>query len=272
MLDSPPFCGTGMTFCPVSGYSIDPMADFRTHMQVAAVVSGGLAGLAQVSGLASVPEAVLYWAAGTLGGILPDIDSDNSVALRIVFRCFGAMAAVLAGLFAMTLWSVPVALGLGGLAYLLVRYPLCQLFAHFSVHRGVLHSLLANLLFTLVSVVLAHHFFHLAGKPAWGVGGFVFFGATLHLLLDELYSVDLTGMRIKRSFGSALKLTDWSAPGWSLLLLLLSGGLYWLAPSPGGWLLVLQQAHLWPWSVGGSLLPGLSELAQQGRALLMSGR
>ncbi|GAA3549164.1 metal-dependent hydrolase [Zobellella aerophila] len=250
------------------------MADFKTHTQVAAVVSGGLAGLALFSGLASLPEALLYWAAGTLGGILPDIDSDSSMALRIVFRCFGAMAAALAATFAITLWSVPLALGLGGLAYLLVRYPLCQLFAHFSVHRGVLHSLLANLLFTLVAVVLAHRLFHLSPQAAWGVGGFVFIGATLHLLLDELYSVDLAGMRIKQSFGTALKLTDWSAPGWSLLLVLQIAACWWLAPSPLDWQQVWQQQQIWPWSAGGSLVPPLQELSElvlQGWALLIKG-
>ena len=37
-------------------------------------------------------------------------------------------------------------------------------------------------------------------------GLFVSVGYVMHLVLDEIYSVDLTGARVKRSFGTALKL------------------------------------------------------------------
>ena len=37
-------------------------------------------------------------------------------------------------------------------------------------------------------------------------GLFVSVGYVIHLALDEIYSVDLTGARVKRSFGTALKL------------------------------------------------------------------
>ena len=34
----------------------------------------------------------------------------------------------------------------------------------------------------------------------------VFWGYLIHLILDEIYSVDITGRKIKKSFGSALKI------------------------------------------------------------------
>ena len=48
--------------------------------------------------------------------------------------------------------------------------------------------------------------FHLSPTPAWLVGVFLTGGFLVHLTLDELYSVDLLGARMKRSFGTALKL------------------------------------------------------------------
>jgi hypothetical protein len=60
-------------------------------------------------------------------------------------------------------------------------------------------------------------------------------GATVHLLLDELYSVDLSGLRIKRSFGTALKLTDWTQPLFSALMLTACLGGFWISPSAASW-------------------------------------
>ncbi|MGF1805972.1 hypothetical protein L4C31_12055, partial [Aliivibrio sifiae] len=52
----------------------------------------------------------------------------------------------------------------------------------------------------------------------------------IHLLLDEIYSVDLANVRIKRSFGSALKLTDFSNLTLSSFFLIITAVLFWLAP------------------------------------------
>jgi membrane-bound metal-dependent hydrolase YbcI (DUF457 family) len=211
------------------------MANFKTHILVATVLSGALAVGGTITGLASPVEAVCYWLAGSLGGLLPDIDSDESVALRIVFRLFGALVAGLLVVYCITRlpnWQV---LGLAASGYLIARYPLLWVFARLTVHRGLLHSLLANLLFGLVTVVLTHHLLSLNAHLAWGIGGFVIMGATVHLLLDEMYSVDLSGMRIKRSFGTALKLADRKQPGLSLLMLMACIGALWLSPSTASW-------------------------------------
>ncbi len=49
-------------------------------------------------------------------------------------------------------------------------------------------------------------------------GLFVFLGFVIHLLLDEIYSVDFTGARIKKSFGTALKLFERRSPSSSVLM------------------------------------------------------
>src|SRR5262249_50646196 len=50
-----------------------------------------------------------------------------------------------------------------------------------------------------------YHLFGLATVTSWLIGCFVALGYMIHLLLDEIYSVDITGARIKKSFGTALK-------------------------------------------------------------------
>ena len=212
------------------------MADFKTHVTVAAILSAPLAASAFILGYANMNEAIFYALAGTLGGLLPDIDADDSAAIRLVFRLFGALVAGLAIAFSLDKllhWQV---LALAIVSYLIVRFPIQWVFEKFTVHRGTLHSVLANIIFAALAVPTAYHLFALEAKTAWGIGGFVFLGATIHLVLDELYSIELSGMRIKRSFGSALKLADWGEPLASLVLMLGCAVGYWFSPDANAWL------------------------------------
>jgi hypothetical protein len=222
------------------------MADFRTHIQVATVASGLLAGAMVWAQQLTLAEGVLLWLAGTLGGILPDIDADSSRSIRIIFRLFGVLGALLALLYGQERLPLTYTLVLGAVAYGAIRYPLCWAFARFTVHRGILHSLLANGVFALVAVVTCHRLFGAAPALAWETGVFVFIGAFIHLLLDELYSIDLEGRRIKKSFGTALKLFEWRAPLANLLLLCLLAGGWWLAPGSSGLLArLLPLSQFW---------------------------
>lgn len=218
------------------------MANFRTHVTVAAALSAPLAASTFIMGFATMNEAIFYTLAGTLGGLLPDIDADESIAIRLVFRLFGALAAGLTIAFGMDQdqlvhWQI---LALAVVSYLIVRFPIQWVFEQLTVHRGTLHSLLANLMFTAIAVPLAYHVFELGAKTAWGVGGFIFIGATIHLILDELYSIELSGMRVKRSFGTAMKLTDWGEPLASLVLVIICALGYWFSPNPEAWSVVLD--------------------------------
>jgi hypothetical protein len=82
------------------------------------------------------------------------------------------------------------------------------LFARFTVHRGIFHSLLAALFFWFLTTAVTYHVFALSPFHAWLTGAFVGLGYVIHLGLDELYSVDLMGASIKKSFGTALKVVS----------------------------------------------------------------
>lgn len=217
------------------------MADFKTHVQVASLVSGVLASALAWTELVSLPEACLLWLTGTLGGIMPDIDADTSRSIQIIFRLFGMLASALMLLYGRQHLPLLDTLLLGAGAYFLVRYPCCWAFARLTVHRASLHSVLANLVFAMSAVVLSHHLFHLSVEQSWLMGLFMFIGALIHLLLDEIYSIDLEGRRLKKSFGTALKVMQWPAhlPNLGLLALLWLG--LWLAPSPSALFVVLRQ-------------------------------
>jgi hypothetical protein len=207
------------------------MANFSAHLYGGAAVSS--AGALAVYGLGWTDPAQtqMLFFVGIAGSLLPDIDADHSVPVRGFFNLLGVVLAFLAS-FALIgrLWFLDLATVWVGV-FVVVRYGLFEVFARFTVHRGVWHSWLAV---GFTGLAAANGAFHLLGYAAWEswlVGLFVAMGYLTHLCLDEIASVDLLGNRVKRSFGTALKPFSVASPTASVFMLLGAVILAYLAPS-----------------------------------------
>jgi hypothetical protein len=207
------------------------MADFRTHVAVASTVSGVIAIGGMVAGVATPKEVVLFFCAGTIGGVLPDIDSDHTIPVQILFSFLSVALAFMSVFSRADTYSVVELACLWILVHLFVRHVLYKIFAKFTVHRGIFHSQLAALFFLLFNAAIAYHLFGLSAVSAWLVGSFVAIGYMTHLLLDEIYSVDITGARVKKSFGTALKFVSFEDPKTSVALGVATAALF-LAVTP----------------------------------------
>lgn len=206
------------------------MANFHTHILVAGAMSGiGCIG-ALTTGLALPSDVPTYFAMGLLGGILPDIDSDHSTPVSLFFSAAGLLCAFLAVFHWLSPLSIAELVLLWTGIYVLIRYALCQAFMRLTVHRGVFHSLLAATFFSITAATVLHYLFDRSPITAWFGGIFLGFGYVVHLTLDELYSVDILGTTIKRSFGSALKPFSLSQLKASILLALATGAVLTLSP------------------------------------------
>lgn len=206
------------------------MASFNVHASVAMSASGFAATGLMVGGLASEQEVVLYFFLGTLGGLLPDIDSDGSRSLKIAFSLLSSLLAFLLVFHLAPRFSI-VELCLVWLGMFLgIRYGVLWIFTRLTVHRGIFHSIPAAALFGFGTAAAAHHGYGLEPFPAWMAGAFISFGYLLHLVLDELSSVDVAEAALRRSFGTALKLFSrkyWKA---SVLLYATLSLAYFLTP------------------------------------------
>ena len=206
------------------------MANFSTHIGVAALGSGMLATLCLQVGFVDAKDALLLASAGVIGGILPDIDLHYSHPSRIIFSLLGILLSFL-WIFAAENDLSIIELWLAGIGiYLLVRYPLWKAFNKFTVHRGALHSIITAILAGLLTVLLCFYVFSRLPFTSWLIGLFIFLGFILHLLLDELYSIDFMGHRLKRSFGTALKLFDKKELKGSVLIIIGIGLSWFFAP------------------------------------------
>lgn len=187
------------------------MANFNTHLAVAAVGSGLCATVAMAGKAAPDNYLLTLTLAGAIGGILPDIDLEKAHPSRMLFGALGCIFGFIALFTFKRQYSIAelwlVWLGV----YLFVRYGVFTIFHNRTKHRGIFHSLLAGAFFMTLTAVIFERVFAQPPALAWLTGFFVFIGFVIHLVLDEIYSVDVEGVHIKRSFGSALKLFDYKS-------------------------------------------------------------
>jgi len=209
------------------------MANFNTHLFTATAASIGAALVAENIHLitpAHIPWLVFL---GTLGGLLPDIDANNSKPVKLLFNVL-ALTGVAAVLYTVKNSYAPhhqlllIAAG----TYLIIRYGMFALFNKLTDHRGVFHSVLAAVFFSLLMTCISFYFLHWSALLAWLNGIFIALGLVVHLLLDELYSTDLSNLRMKKSFGTALKLFSYNNMTATVLMTICTLMLYSIAPSP----------------------------------------
>jgi len=185
------------------------LATFAVHLAVGVSASGLAATSALTAGLAAPGEMLACLGLGILGSLLPDLDADNSAPVQISFTLASLLFAFsVMFLLSDTFPSVAELLAIWIATYLFFRTLVFRLFTRLTTHRGILHSIPAAVLFGLLTAIVAERLLQLTPFQAWLGGSFVTFGYLVHLLLDELYSVNLFGMRTRRSLGGALKL--WS--------------------------------------------------------------
>jgi hypothetical protein len=209
------------------------MADFKTHLLGAAVVSGLAATVVVMSGQFPQQAVIGYFMLGVIGGLLPDIDSPTSIPIRMAFAALSVIAGFLVAFTFGKHYSLLELLMLWAGCFLIIRYGLLNLFTRMTTHRGLIHSIPAGVGFGLATTALTFHAFRSSAMDAWLCGIFVTLGFIVHLLLDEWYSVNLYGKKLlKKSFGTAFCLGSLKQPLGTVALYLTVIGLLLCCPSP----------------------------------------
>ncbi len=194
------------------------MANFNTHLNGAFAVSGIMALTVYKAGLINDSGFLMCMALGTIGGLLPDLDSDNSTPIKLGFN----MASFVFAFGLVMHWrddlSLVALMALWLAGYGFMRYIVFNIFTSMTVHRGIIHSVPYMAVLGLGMVSLSYYVLDNALTASWFFGLFLFGGAIVHLALDELYSVNLMGMKLKRSAGTAMKFYQHKDKWWYLLL------------------------------------------------------
>jgi len=182
------------------------MANFNTHFTVAAGASAVVSGTLLSMEVVSPEQAVLAFAIGTLGGLLPDVDSSHSTSIKVGFNVLSLLLTIMLIFVKSSTYSLVEMFMVSILVFLAIRYAFLEFFRKISKHRGMFHSVPVGIIWGIVVSILAHIFFDLDSLVSWVYAFMITWGYFVHLLLDETYSVDLGNRRMKKSLGTAFKL------------------------------------------------------------------
>lgn len=207
------------------------MANFNTHLIVASTISGLAATGALNAGVIETGQVLPCFAAGTLGGLLPDLDSDNSSLLKLIFGVIAVISSFLVMLNQMGKLNAVLLIAVWSGCFLFVYFGVFTFFKKMTVHRGIFHSIPAGMFFAGLITTISYYYLDLKEFFAWMIGAFVLLGYIVHLVLDEIYSVDMANVRIKRSFGTALKIIDRKNMAGTIIAYL--GAIIFLFSTPG---------------------------------------
>ncbi len=209
------------------------MANFKTHITTSTVLGIGYGAMGYLA--FNIPWESSLIASGLCGvsGMLPDLDSDSGVPVRETLSFVSAVVPMLMiRRFSYLQFTHEQIIVVGALTYIVIRFGIGKLFRRFTVHRGMWHSIPAALIAGLIAFLLCvSSDLQIRLFKAWAV----VIGYLSHLILDEMYSVDLSGhrIRLKRSLGTALKF--WGGSTWwnisTYLKLAVLAGLVWLDPT-----------------------------------------
>lgn len=206
------------------------MANFHTHLTVATSASVIAGGLVAACGLLSPIETVIAIGIGIIGGFLPDVDSDHSTSIKIVFDILAAILGFCGIFILMPYLGILIGISSWFVIFLLVRFGIIHLFRKLTVHRGIFHSIPMGIFLSLLLGICIYKLTSLS-LTSWFFSLFLFYGFCVHLLLDEIYSVNLSGVTLKKSFGTAFKLISFKEIIRYLILYTLIGFIFFFMPN-----------------------------------------
>jgi len=184
---------------------------FREHISLGAVVAAVGVVLLYFYAIVTDPLLLLFLFFVTIiGSFLPDLDSDSGVPFYLVYGLFTVASGAASLYYMLThgpfelyfVAGVPVAV------MLCIWFGVGEIFKRFTHHRGIMHSIPAMVILSLLAYLAATYFAQ-SDMVALFFALATALGFLSHLVLDELYAENALGgnpFTPRRSLGSAVKL------------------------------------------------------------------
>jgi membrane-bound metal-dependent hydrolase YbcI (DUF457 family) len=181
------------------------MPGFKIHISGSTILGVGYGAGALILYDLPLPTCLLATGLCSVSGMLPDLDSGPGIPLRESLSFAAAFVPMLLFDRARHLgWTHETMVLAGAMLYLFIRFGVGWFLRHHSVHRGIYHSIPVCLIFAGLAFLLCNT----GALPLrYYKAGAVVIGFMSHLILDEIWSVERSGVgfHLKSSFGTAVK-------------------------------------------------------------------
>ncbi len=184
------------------------MASFEQHINGAVIATGIIIVPLHTASIIDITQSLIVLSLGIIGGVLPDLDSDNSKPIQIFFKIISIFLPLIIILSIPNNLSLLYLIAYWLISIFILRLTLFQLFISFTTHRGIFHSIPMGVVFAQITMLIFYKVFYFNITFSTIAGIFLLFGFLIHLLLDEFVSINVLGVRMKKSFGTAFKLYD----------------------------------------------------------------
>ncbi len=181
------------------------MPGFKIHISASSILGVGYGAGALIAYDVPLPACLLATGLCSVSGMLPDLDSGPGIPLRESLSFAAAFVPMMLFDRARQMhWDHETMVLAGAALYVLIRFGLGWFLREYSVHRGIYHSIPVCLIFAGLAFLLCNT----GSLPLrYYKAGAVVVGFMSHLILDEIWSVERSGigLNLKSSFGTAVK-------------------------------------------------------------------
>ncbi|MEE2903457.1 MAG: metal-dependent hydrolase [Myxococcota bacterium] len=164
------------------------MASWKGHLSFGALCGVAYSASVAYRGSDLWPFVPAFVGTVVLGALLPDLDSDTSKPVKILFRAFSIIASVAVGLALYLLQFPAIHYVTTGpfITLMAVQLIILPLFNRLSSHRGMFHSLPAAAISGLLCWRILRYL-SLATEPTFFLALGIAVGYLSHLVLDQLW-------------------------------------------------------------------------------------
>lgn len=194
------------------------MAAFKTHYNVGALSSILLFVPLGISINLPLEYILISSLISIFASLFPDIDIPTSKIARYLFFVLSFLISALLGFYIFELFALHLVVVFCIFTFIIISFLLPKLLIRLTYHRGMVHSIPMCAFLVFAIVIFCEDYLLLDSLISWIFGMAFGYGFFIHLLLDEMYSINILGLRVKKSFGSAIKFYDKNEPFYSVLL------------------------------------------------------
>jgi hypothetical protein len=194
------------------------MANFHTHYRVGVLFGVIPSVILFTLGILSFVSSVIFFILSIIGSLLPDIDIPTSKPAKYMFVTISSTIVYFVGTYLYSIYQVYIIFFICFILFFILEFLLPKILKKITFHRGIVHSVPMLVFLVFFICIFLYRYMMLDEVLSWIFAISVGYGYFIHLALDEIYSVNIFGRKMKKSFGSAMKLYDKKEKIYSLIL------------------------------------------------------